>query len=76
MMGEKEILMKEYTRSRVRARPVYRRLFRLIREKYSGLGHLGGRVTLTGLTPEDRKDLEGFFQKIFLRRKIYQFLQR
>ena len=64
MMGEKEILMKECV-AYFRARPVYRRLFRLIREKYSGLGHLGGRVTLTGLTPEDRKDLEGFFQKDF-----------
>lgn len=63
-MGEKESLMKACV-AYFRARPVYRRLFRLIRDKYSGLGHLGGRVTLTGLAPEDRKDLEEFFQKDF-----------
>ena len=46
-----------------KARPVYEKLFRKVRDKYSGLGRLGGKVTLTGLTPEEKKQLEGFFQK-------------
>ena len=31
-----------------KARPVYEKLFRKVRDKYSGLGRLGGKVTVTG----------------------------
>lgn len=46
-----------------KARPVYEKLFRKVQDKYAGLGHLGGKVTLTGLTTEEKKQLGGFFQK-------------
>lgn len=44
-------------------RPVYDRLFHKVREKYASLGHMGGTVTLTKLTDEDRQQLGGFFKK-------------
>lgn len=46
-----------------RERPVFRKLFRKMKEKYAGLGHLGGSVVLTGLTREEKEQLGGFFQK-------------
>lgn len=46
-----------------KARPVYEKLFRKVQDKYAGLGHLGGKVTLTGLTTEEKNQLGGFFQK-------------
>ena len=33
------------------------------REKYAGLGYLGGKITLTGLDQEEKAQLSGFFQK-------------
>ena len=50
-------------------RPIYRKLFEKVREKYAILGHLGGTVVLTGLTDEDRRQLGGFFQKDFAEKK-------
>lgn len=50
-------------------RPVYRKLFEKVREKYAGLGHLGGSVQLTGLNEEERRQLEGFFQKDYSEKK-------
>lgn len=46
-----------------RERPVYGRLFQAVWEKYRGLGHLGGSVTLSGLSAEDARQLGGFLQK-------------
>lgn len=46
-----------------RARPVYQKLFSKIREKYISLGHLGGKVTLTGLSEVDKQQLGGFLRK-------------
>lgn len=46
-----------------KARPVYEKLFRKVQNKYKSLGHLGGKVTLTGLTQEEKEQLGGFFQK-------------
>lgn len=48
-----------------RARPVYRKLFGKIREKYISLGHLGGTVVLRGLSMEEKRQLGGFLQKDF-----------
>lgn len=42
---------------------VYQRLFEKFREKYISLGHLGGSVTLTGLSARDKAELEGFIQR-------------
>ncbi len=46
-----------------RARPVYGKLFREIKEKYAGLGHIGGKIVLTGLNQEEKIQLGGFLQK-------------
>jgi len=45
------------------SRPVFAKLFRELRAKYAGLGHLGGNVMLRHLTAEEKQHLEGFFQK-------------
>lgn len=50
-------------------RSVYRILFKKIAEKYYSLGHLGGSVTLTGLSAEEKQQLSGFFQKDFTENK-------
>lgn len=50
-------------------RPVYRKLFESVREKYSQLGHLGGTVQLTGVNAEERCQLGGFFQRDFSGKK-------
>lgn len=52
-----------------RNRPVYRKLFTALQKKYAGLGHLGGSVTLTGLSPEDKAQLGGFLQKDYTENK-------
>ena len=52
-----------------RNRPVYRKLFEAFQKKYAGLGHLGGSVTLTGLSPEDKAQLGGFLQKDYTENK-------
>ncbi|MEG2822220.1 MAG: TIGR02679 domain-containing protein [Lachnospiraceae bacterium] len=44
-------------------RGVYRRVFQKFREKYRSLGHLGGSILLSSVTPEEKMQLEGFFQK-------------
>ena len=76
MMGEKEILMKECV-AYFRARPVYRRLFRLIREKYSGLGASGRKGDAYRAYTGGQKGFGRLFPKrFFCAEKIYQFLQR
>jgi len=52
-----------------RQRPVYRKLFLKVRDKYRSLGHFGGTVQLSGLTPEECGQLGGFFQKNFAGKK-------
>lgn len=50
-------------------RPVYRKLFKKIREKYGSLGHLGGKAVLTGLSREEKAQLGGFLQKDYAENK-------
>lgn len=52
-----------------RARPVFGKLFQKMREKYAGLGHIGGRVVLTGLTRDEKAQLGGFLQKDYTEQK-------
>lgn len=63
MVAEKNLL-KECV-CYFRERSVYEKLFKKVREKYHSLGHFGGSVTLTGLSPEEKHQLSGFFQKDF-----------
>lgn len=56
-------LMLEECVAYFKARPVYRKLFLKMRDKYAGLGHFGGTVTLVGLSREEKTQLSGFFQK-------------
>lgn len=51
------------------ARPVYRKLFLKLRDKYASLGHAGGTVTLSGLKPDEKAQLGGFFQKDYSENK-------
>lgn len=44
-------------------RPVYRKVFQKVRTKYESLGHMGGKVTLTNLSREEKRQLGGFLQK-------------
>lgn len=46
-----------------KARPVYKKLFLKMRDKYAGLGRFGGTVLLTSLSREEKNQLGGFFQK-------------
>ncbi len=48
-----------------RQRPVYRKLFVKVWDKYQSLGHFGGTVRLSGLTQEECGLLGGFFQRDF-----------
>lgn len=50
-------------------RPVYRKLFQKMKEKYESLGHMGGKVVLTGLGSEDKRQLGGFLQKDYTENK-------
>lgn len=50
-------------------RPVFHALFLKIRDKYEGLGHLGGSVVFNGLSAEEKTMLGGFFQKDFQKHK-------
>lgn len=52
-----------------RQRPVYHKLFVKVWDKYRSLGHFGGTVQLSGLTPEECRQLGGFFQKDFEKKK-------
>lgn len=61
-MQSKETLLSECI-SYLRARPVFDRVLRQVREKMLSLGHVGGTVILRGWTEEERDHLEGFFQK-------------
>ena len=44
-----------------KARPVYKKLFLKMRDKYVGLGHFGGTAMLTSLSREEKSQLGGFF---------------
>lgn len=52
-----------------RDRDVYEKVFQRFREKAASLGHFGGKVTLAALTPLEKEQLEGFFQKSFRNQK-------
>ena len=66
-MAENEVLAECV--SYFKERSVYKKLFGKVCEKYYSLGHLGGSVTLTGLTSEEKRQLSGFFQKDFTENK-------
>ena len=61
-MKAEEKLMQECLRY-FRERPVYEKVFRKMRGKYESLGHIGGKVVLTGLSLQDKSQLGGFLQK-------------
>lgn len=65
---EHERLLEECT-SYFLARPVYKKLFEKFRNKYAGLGHFGGSVTLTGLSAGDKRQLGGFMQRDYAENK-------
>jgi len=44
-------------------RDVYKKLFSALRKKYASLGHMGGVIKLSGLSSDEKYDLEGFFKK-------------
>lgn len=50
-------------------RSVYRKLFQKMRAKYESLGHMGGKVVLTGLSSEEKRQLGGFLQKDYTENK-------
>ena len=52
-----------------KARPVYQKLFMKMRDKYAGLGHVGGTLVLTSLSREEKNQLSGFFQKDYTANK-------
>lgn len=52
-----------------KARPVYKKLFLKMRDKYAGLGHFGGAAMLTSLSREEKSQLGGFFQRDYTSNK-------
>lgn len=65
--SKQELLQKclEYFKER----PVYKKLFEKMNEKYESLGHVGGKVVLTGLNSVDKAQLGGFLQKDYTENK-------
>ena len=63
-----------------KARPVSEKLCLKVRDKYAGLGHLGGSVQLKNLSAEECSQLTGFFQKDFMGKKTitisYQAMEK
>lgn len=52
-----------------KARPVYKKLFLKMRDKYAGLGHFGRTAMLTSLSREEKSQLGGFFQRDYTSNK-------
>ena len=52
-----------------KVRPVYKKLFLKMRDKYVGLGHFGGTAMLTSLSREEKSQLGGFFQRDYTSNK-------
>lgn len=52
-----------------KARPVYKKLFLKMRDKYAGLGYFGGTAMLTSLSREEKSQLGGFFQRDYTSNK-------
>lgn len=52
-----------------KARPVYKKLFLKMRDKYAGLGRFGGTAMLTSLSREEKSQLGGFFQRDYTSNK-------
>lgn len=52
-----------------KARPVYKKLFLKMRDKYVGLGHFGGTAMLTSLSREEKSQLGEFFQRDYTSNK-------
>lgn len=50
-------------------RPVYRKVFQKVRTKYESLGYMGGKVILTNLSQEEKRQLSGFLQKDYMENK-------
>ena len=67
-MQEHEELLKECL-AYFRARPVYRKLFTKLRDKYAGLGRFGGTVVLQNPSREERSQLGGFLRKDYAENK-------
>ncbi len=65
---EQKVKLEECV-SYFKERPVYKKLFLKMREKYEGLGRFGGTVCLTGLDREEKNQLGGFFQKDYTSNK-------
>lgn len=65
--SKQELLQKclEYFKKR----PVYKKLFEKMNEKYESLGHVGGKVVLTGLSSVEKAQLGGFLQKDYTENK-------
>lgn len=50
-------------------RPVFRKVFMKLCEKYESLSRMGGSIRLTGLTNEEKNQLSGFLQKDYIGKK-------
>ncbi len=57
-----EQLLKECV-TYFKKRNVYKKLFNALKKKYASLGHMGGVIKLSGLSSDEKYDLEGFFKK-------------
>ena len=61
-MQSREALLEACV-SYLRARPIFDRVLKQVREKMISLGHVGGTIVIRGWTESEREHLEGFFQK-------------
>lgn len=48
-----------------RQHPIWKKILKGFREKYSSYGRFGGKVVLKGLKAQDIEELEGFFGRSF-----------
>lgn len=72
---EKQKLMQECLQY-FRERPVYEKVFQKMRGKYESLGHIGGKVVLTGLSLQDKSQLGGFLQKDYTRISLLPYQRK
>lgn len=64
MLQRKELLLECI--SYFKERSAFQKLFIQMKGKYASFGYFGGKAVLTKLTPEEKQQLGGFFQKDYI----------
>lgn len=55
---------------------IWDRILKAFRKKYSSYASFAGTIKITGLSVQDIETLEGFFAKIIMGKRVYQYPPR